>query len=106
MDRRRAQAPRALEVVQPAAAAPENAGPSFAERQRQTAEYLADMVLELRNLARSVKLYTVMVPLEYAYYEAFGVANRVEVPQAEIDRIKELSRTGEEMDKDPENTGI
>jgi hypothetical protein len=32
--------------------------------QRQTAEYLVDIILELRNLARTAKLYTVMVPLE------------------------------------------
>ncbi|MFM8746078.1 MAG: hypothetical protein ACKOED_05360 [Aestuariivirga sp.] len=63
-----------------------------AERQREMAEYLGEMILELRNLARSVKLYTVMVPLEYAYYEAFSVANRIEVPEDELERIKRLSQ--------------
>lgn len=67
-------------------------------RQRETAEYLADMILELRNLARVSKLHTVMVPLEFAYYEAFGAANRVEVPQSEIERIKELSKVSEELE--------
>jgi hypothetical protein len=67
-----------------------------AERQRETAEYLAEMILELRNLARSVKLHTVMVPLEYAYYEAFTVANRVEVPEDEIERIRRLSKASGE----------
>lgn len=67
--------------------------------QRQTAEYLVDIILELRNLARSTKLYTVMVPLEYAYYEAFGIANRVEVPPEEVERIKALSKIGEQYDQ-------
>lgn len=66
--------------------------------QRQTAEYLVDIILELRNLARLSKLYTVMVPLEYAYYEAFSVANRVEVPPEEVERIKALSKIGKEYD--------
>jgi len=71
---------------------------SLAERQRETAEYLAEMILELRNLARSVKLHTVMVPLEYAYYEAFTAANRIEVPEDEIERIKRLSKASGDLD--------
>lgn len=67
--------------------------------QRQTAEYLVDIILELRNLARINKLFTVMVPLEYAYYEAFGIANRVDVPPEEVERIKALSKIGEEYDQ-------
>lgn len=103
MDRRRAQAPDAS--PQPAAASP-SAEKSFADRQRETAEYLADMILELRNLARSVQLHTVMVPLEFAYYEAFGAAHRVEVPAAELERIRELSKAAEALDFDPGNGGI
>lgn len=103
MDRRRAQAPTAKPALANAAAQEVK---SLAERQRETAEYLADMILELRNLARSVQLYTVMVPMEYAYYEAFGVANRVEVPQGEVERIKKLAKAGEELDADPGNGGI
>ena len=103
MNRRRAQVPRAKPELVEAAGAPVK---SLVERQRETAEYLADMVLELRNLARSVQLFTVMVPLEYAYYEAFGVANRVEVPPEEVDRIKRLAQAGESLDRDPGNGGI
>lgn len=103
MDRRRAQAPTAKPALANAAAQEMK---SLADRQRETAEYLADMILELRNLARSVQLYTVMVPMEYAYYEAFGVANRVEVPQGEAERIKKLAKAGEELDADPGNGGI
>ena len=75
--------------------------PEPARRQRETAEYLSDMILELRNLARANQLYTVMVPLEYAYYEAFTAANRVEIPEEELQRIRELSKASEELEQVP-----
>ena len=103
MSRRRAEAPHLAPVLVEAS---QKAVPSLADRQRETAEYLAEMVLELRNLARSVKLHAVMVPLEFAYYEAFGVAHRVEVPSAEVERIRELSRASERLDSDPDNGGV
>ncbi|MCB1431929.1 MAG: hypothetical protein KDK75_05655 [Alphaproteobacteria bacterium] len=64
-------------------------------RQRETAQYVSDMILELRNLAKAVKLFKVMVPLEYAYYEAYSVANRVDVPNEEADRLRELAKLSE-----------
>jgi hypothetical protein len=103
MDRRRAEAPKAAPVLVEARA---KAPPSLAERQRDTAEYLSDMILEMRNLARSVQLHTIMVPLEFAYYEAFGIANRVEIAPADIERIKSLSKAGDNLDRDPGNSGI
>jgi hypothetical protein len=103
MNRRPAQAPKLAPVLVEASP---RALPSLAERQRETAEYLADMILELRNLARSVELHTVMVPLEFAYYEAFGVAHRVEVPPSEVERIRELSKASLKLDHDPGNNGI
>lgn len=103
MEKRRAQTPRAMPVL---VEARQSAPLSLAERQRDTAEYLADMILELRNLARSVGLHTVMVPLEFAYYEAFGVAHRVEVPSGEIERIRQLSKAAESLDRDPGSGGI
>ena len=103
MERRRAEAPKLIPVVVEALPKPL---PSLAERQRDTAEYLADMILELRNLARSVQLHTVMVPLEFAYYEAFGTAHKVEVPPGEAERIRSLSRAAETFDRDPGNGGL
>ncbi len=103
MDRRRAVAPAVTPLLVEAG---QKAAPSLADRQRDAAEYLADMILELRNLARSVGLLTVMVPLEFAYYEAFGTAHKVAVPPAELERIKALARTAEEFDRDPGNAGI
>lgn len=99
MERRRAEAPKPVAVLVEAG----GQLPSLADRQRDTAEYLADMILELRNLARSVQLHTVMVPLEFTYYEAFGFAHRVEVPAAEVERIRDLSRAAQKLDKDPAN---
>ena len=73
------------------------------KRQRDTAQYISDMILELRNMAKSAQLFQVMVPLEYAYYEAFSVANKVDVPPEEAERIRALSKTVAEMDVLPED---
>lgn len=64
-----------------------------AQRTRETAQYVSDMILELRNMAKAAKLFQVMVPLEYAYYEAFAVANRVDVPPEEAERLREFERS-------------
>lgn len=103
MDGRRAEAPKAAPLLVEVG---QKAPPTLAERQRDVAEYLSDMILELRNLARSVQLHTVMVPLEFAYYEAFGTAHKVEVSPAELERIKSLSQAAEKFDTDPRNAGI
>jgi hypothetical protein len=73
-------------------------GVPLTARQRDTAQYVADMILELRNMAKAAKLHAVMVPLEYAYYEAFSVANRVDVPVAEVEKINRLSKTVAELE--------
>jgi hypothetical protein len=67
---------------------------------RDVANYVADMILELRNMAKSAKLFKVMVPLEFAYYEAFNVAHHVEVPQAELDRLQHLSQVAKTYEGD------
>ena len=103
--RRRANSPLATRnTAEAPAKAADKSMLSAPVRQRDTAEYLADMILELRNLARASQLYTGMVPLEYAYYEAFSVANRVEIPEAEVERIKELARAGLEFDRPSHGT--
>jgi hypothetical protein len=61
-----------------------------ADVQRETAQYITDMVLELRNLARSAELKTLSGLLEIAFYEAFSLANKVEIPPAEVERLKAL----------------
>jgi hypothetical protein len=58
---------------------------------RETALYIADMVLELRNLAKSTQLKSVQGLLEVTYYEAFSEANKVEIPQGETEFLETLS---------------
>lgn len=106
MDRRRAGATSAsLAMVDGTSSKAGRPEVSFPERQREAAEYLADMILELRNLARTVQLHTIMVPLEFAYYEAFGFANRVEIPAHEVEHIKALVKAGEDFDRDAGRPG-
>lgn len=59
---------------------------------REAAQYIADMVLELRNMAKSVDLPTLQGLLEVSFYEAFSVANKVVIPEGEIEKLRELSR--------------
>jgi hypothetical protein len=59
---------------------------------RETAQYIADMVLELRNMAKSADLKTLQGLLEVSFYEAFSAANKVEIPADEIEKLRELSR--------------
>ncbi len=64
---------------------------------QDAANYVADMILELRNISKSAKLYKVMVPLEFAYYEAFNAANQVDIPAAELERLRALTGIGEAL---------
>lgn len=57
----------------------------------ETAQYIADMVLELRNLAKAADLLAVKDLLELCFYEAFSAANKVEVPDGEIEHLRLLS---------------
>jgi hypothetical protein len=59
---------------------------------RQTAQYIADMVMELRNMAKSCDHITLQGLLEVCFYEAFSVANQVEIPAADQDHLRELSK--------------
>jgi hypothetical protein len=68
------------------------------KRQQEIAQYVSEMILELRNLARTGQLYEVMVALEYAYYEAFSKANQVKVPAGEVEHIRRLERAAAESE--------
>jgi hypothetical protein len=65
---------------------------------REVAHYVSDMILELRNMAKSAKLFKVMVPLEFAYYEAFNAANQVDIPKEELERLRQLAEIGQALD--------
>jgi hypothetical protein len=59
---------------------------------KETATYVADMVLELRNLAKGADLTSLQSFLELAYYEAFSAAHRIEVPAGELEHLQELGQ--------------
>ena len=58
---------------------------------RETAQYISEMTLELRNLAKAHEMLSLQGLLEVAYYEAFTVATQIELPEGELERIKEMS---------------
>ena len=55
-----------------------------------TAIYIADMILELRNLAKGTQMSTLQGLLEISYYEAYGVANAIVIPQGEEQRLEDI----------------
>lgn len=59
---------------------------------RETAQYIADMVLELRNLSKDFNMKALQGLLEVAFYEASSEANRVEISPEEIEHLNMLSR--------------
>jgi hypothetical protein len=61
-------------------------------RHGETAYYIADMILELRNLAKGQNMQTLQGLLEIAYYEAYEVANPVAIPKDEAERLHELGK--------------
>jgi hypothetical protein len=59
-------------------------------RDVETAQYAADMILELRNLAKAEKLVTLQGLLEICYYEAYAAAHKIEVPLGEERRLEDM----------------
>jgi hypothetical protein len=57
---------------------------------RETANYIAEMILELRNLAKGAKMSTLQGLLEISYYEAYGMANAIVIPAGETERLEEM----------------
>jgi hypothetical protein len=56
-------------------------------RERESAQYIADMILELRNLAKSTEMPVLQGLLEITYYEAYALANPVTIPENEEERL-------------------
>lgn len=63
-------------------------------RERELAQYMADMLLDMRNLAKGAKFDTLLSLLEISYCEAFALANKVEVPSGEMEKLRRLSAAG------------
>ena len=59
---------------------------------RETAQYIADMVLELRNMAKAEGFGSLQAILELAYYEAFGTAHKAEMPPGEKEYLENLEQ--------------
>jgi hypothetical protein len=57
-----------------------------------TAQYISDLVLEMRNLASAVELKTLQDLLELCFYQAFSDANKIEVAESELEHLRELSK--------------
>ena len=66
--------------------------PSKDTQEREMAQYIADMLLELRNMARSAGLPTLLGLLELSFCEAFSIANKVEIPAGEIEKLRRLAK--------------
>ena len=66
--------------------------PALGANKRETAQYIADLSLEMRNLAKSCNMPTLQGLLEVAYYEAFTMATDIQVPEGEAEHLEELSR--------------
>lgn len=56
----------------------------------ETAQYIADMILELRNLAKGSQMLTLQGLLEISYYEAHSVANHIEIPDNEQQHLHDM----------------
>jgi hypothetical protein len=65
---------------------------SNSPRSRETAQYIADMALELRNMTKSYEMKTLQGLLEVIFYEASSEANRIEIPPEEIEHLRMLSK--------------
>lgn len=70
--------------------------PSKGPRELEMAQYIADMLLEMRNMAKSAGLTTLLGLLELSFCEAFSIANKVEIPPGEIEKLRRLARAADE----------
>ncbi len=65
---------------------------AFHHNPRETAQYVADIVLELRNMAKSEGFATLQGLLEVTYYEAFSVAHKMDLPEGELELLERISQ--------------
>ena len=54
---------------------------------KDAALYIAEMILELRNVAKAASLKSVQGYLELTYYEAYSEANKVAIPDGELQHL-------------------
>jgi hypothetical protein len=70
--------------------------PAKDTQQLEMAQYIADMLLEMRNMARAEGLTTLLGLLELSFCEAFSIANKVEIPAGEIEKLRRLAQAASE----------
>ena len=65
-------------------------------KDQELAQYIADMLLELRKMAKVAGLKTLLGLLEISFCEAFSIANKVEIPPGEVEKLRRLSKAASE----------
>jgi hypothetical protein len=65
-------------------------------REHELAQYIADMLLELRKMAKAAGLTTLLGLLELSFCEAYSIANKVQIPDGEIEKLKRLAKAATE----------
>ncbi len=58
----------------------------------EVARYVSDLLLDMRNLAKSQGFKTLQGLLEISYYEAFALSHPVALPTGEKEHIEELEK--------------
>lgn len=71
---------------------PYSENPAKDAKDQELAQYIADMLLELRKMAKGGGLNTLLGLLEISFCEAFSIANKVEIPPGEIEKLRRLVR--------------
>ena len=69
-----------------------NKNPLKDAQDQELAQYIADMLLELRKMAKAADMNTLLGLLEISFCEAFSIANKVEIPPGEIEKLRRLAR--------------
>ncbi len=75
---------------------PDSKTPEKDAKDQELAQYIADMLLELRKMAKGAGLNTLLGLLEISFCEAFCIANKVEIPPGEIEKLKRLAKAASE----------
>lgn len=65
----------------------------------ETAQYIADLALELRNMAKAAELTRLQDFLEMAYYEAFSAAQGNTIPAGEAERLERMAADAKRLEK-------
>ncbi len=69
---------------------------------KETAQYIADMLLELRNMAKAADLKPLKGLMELAYYEAFNCAHQQPVPEGEVERLEQMGADARKAEAEAE----